>query len=73
VTPDVWITLSQAGPTAILLVFIAAMVVAFTKGLVVPGWLYQQERTQRAAAERREASLLASLARLTKAAAARRA
>jgi hypothetical protein len=43
--------LAQAGPVAILLVFIAVGVAAFVKGTVVPGWLYRQEREQRQKAE----------------------
>lgn len=37
------ISLAQAGPVAILLVFIAALATAFVKGTVVPGWVYQQQ------------------------------
>lgn len=45
------IALSQAGPIAILLAFISAMVIAFVRGDVVPGWLYRQERDKRTEAE----------------------
>lgn len=45
------IALAQAGPVAILLVGIGLLGIGFVRGLVVPGWLYRQEREQRIKAE----------------------
>lgn len=45
------VALSDAGPVAILLVGIGLLAIGFVRGYVVPGWLYRQERDQRAKAE----------------------
>lgn len=45
------IALADAGPVAILLVFIGALAFGFVKGYVVPGYLYRQERDARILAE----------------------
>jgi hypothetical protein len=60
------VALSQAGPVAILIAGIIAMVIGFVRGDVVPGWLYRQERAQREKAEaqaEQNALALAVLAR----------
>lgn len=61
------LSLAQAGPVAILLVGIVAIVRAFVTGSIVPGWLYRAEVEQRQKAEtqaERNAEALASLARI---------
>lgn len=63
------IALAQAGPVAILLAFIFAMVLAFIRGTVVPGWLYRQEREQRIKAETQAELNAVALAALAKVAA----
>lgn len=45
------IALADAGPVAILLVFISAVVLGAVRGVWVPGWLYRQEREARILAE----------------------
>ena len=60
------VALAQAGPVAILLVFISAIVIGAIRGYWVPGWLYVQERDQRLKAEvqaERNSESLALLAR----------
>jgi hypothetical protein len=60
------VALAQAGPTTILLVGIAWLGLAFVRGWVVPGWIYRDERQQRATAEtqaQRNAEALESLAK----------
>lgn len=66
-----WVALSQAGPVAILLVIGALLGAAIVKKVLVPGWIYDQEREGRIAAEKREAALIVTITRLTKAAADR--
>jgi hypothetical protein len=59
--------LAQAGPVAILLVGIAAVVRAFVTGAIVPGWIYRAEVEQRVKAEtqaERNADALAALAKV---------
>ena len=61
------LTLAQAGPIAILLVGITAVVRAFVTGAIVPGFIYRAEVEQRQKAEtqaERNAEALASLARI---------
>lgn len=66
------VALSEAGPVAILLVFIGALTAAFIKGTVVPGWIYRQEREQRIKAETQADRNTESLAMLARFADARR-
>jgi hypothetical protein len=66
-------TLVAGGPTVIVLAGFIGLVGAIVKRVFVPGWLYDQERARADAAEAREASLLASLTRLTKTINARKA
>lgn len=53
------IALAQAGPVAILLVFIGAVVIGAVRGDWVPGWLYraQVERAEKAEEIARKAVL----------------
>lgn len=43
--------IADGGPVVILLVGIAALVVGFVKGYIVPGWLYVQAVTRAEKAE----------------------
>lgn len=63
------IALAQAGPVAILLFFITAIVAGFIGRKIVPGWLYDQEREQRIKAEAENAELIKALLGVSKVAA----
>lgn len=64
-SPEAATALAQAGPVAILLVFIAAVCVAFVRGTIVPGYLYEREREQRLKAETDAEANLAAIKEVT--------
>jgi hypothetical protein len=61
------LSLSQAGPVAILLAGFALFFRAIIRGDLVPGWLYKSEQEQRQKAETQAERNAESLALLAKA------
>ena len=59
------ITLAQAGPVAILLFGITMVVIGFTRGDIIPGFVYRQEQAQRAKAEAQAERSTEAMAALT--------
>ena len=57
--------LAQAGPVAILLTGITLLVVGFTRGDIVPGFVYRGEQAQRAKAEAQAERSTEAMAALT--------
>ena len=59
------ITLAQAGPVAILLTGITLLVIGFTRGDLVPGYIFKAEQAQRAKAEAQAERSTEAMAALT--------